>query len=67
MIFRKNFFKMPVLCTGGMQHDRILSFIDNCFNAQVIKCSDYLNFVILALDYLNNTTNDCFFRLDRHS
>ena len=57
---------MPILSTGGY-NDIFLSFIGKCFNTKIVKCSDFMSFVILALDYLNSTTNDCFFTLDKKS
>lgn len=45
----------------------MLKFIANCFNSRIVKMRDLTRFVILAIDYLNRWTNDCFFNLDRKS
>jgi pantothenate kinase len=58
---------MPILSTGGAAEDAFLNFVGKCFNARVVKCSEFLKFAMLAIDYLNNTTNDCFFTLDKKS
>lgn len=60
---KRDYLGMPIISTGGY-NDHFLSFISHVFNTQIVKCHDYLNFVILAIDYLNKWTNDCFFRLD---
>ena len=63
---RKNLNQMPILSTGGYS-DTFLKFISNAFNSQIVKCRDFTQFVITAIDYLNKWTNDCFFTLDRKS
>ena len=57
---------MPILSTG-VYNDTFLKFISTCFNTKIVKCREYMRFVITAIDYLNSTTNDCFFSLDRKS
>jgi hypothetical protein len=54
---------MPILSTGGY-NDHFLKFISHVLNTQIVKCHDFLHFVIIAIDYLNKYTNDCFFKLD---
>lgn len=34
------------------------------FNTNVVKCREFIPFVIVAIDYLNKYTNDCFFQLE---
>ena len=51
-----------ILSTGGYNND-FLKLIANEFNTKVIKCHEYLQFVINAIDYCDQNTNDCFFRL----
>ena len=53
---------MPILSTGGY-NDHFLRFVSHTFNTEVVKCRDFTPFVILALDFLNKYTNDCFFKL----
>ena len=55
---------MPILSTGGY-NDPFLKFISTCFNSKIVKCREYLRFVIKGIDKLNEQTNDCFFILDR--
>ena len=62
----KNMNHMPILSTGGY-NDKFLKFLANCFNTKIVKCREYMRFVITAIDYLNKWTNDCFFTLDRQS
>lgn len=57
---------MPILSTGGY-NDRFLKFIACCFNSKIVKCREFMRFVMTAIDYLNNSANDCFFTLDRKS
>ena len=57
---------MPILSTGGY-NDFFLNFIANSFNTKIVKCREFMKFVITAMDYLNKSTNDCFFTLDRKS
>lgn len=57
---------MPILSTGGYS-DEFLRFIANGFNSRIVKCRDYMHFVVTAIDYLNKWTNDCFFIMDRQS
>ena len=57
---------IPILSTGGYS-DVFLKFIANCFNTRIVKCREFMIFVVTALDYLNKWTNDCFFTLDRQS
>jgi hypothetical protein len=57
---------MPVLSTGGY-NDTFLKFVANIFNTRIVKCREYMRFVIKAIDYLNRQTNDCFFSFDRKS
>jgi hypothetical protein len=57
---RKNLNQMPILSTGGY-NDTFLKFIANCFNTKIVKCREYMLFVITAVEYLNKWTNDCFF------
>ena len=52
----------PILSTGGY-NDTFLRFVSNVFANKILKCRETLRFVIKALDYLNRTTNDCFFKL----
>ena len=52
----------PILSTGGY-NDTFLRFVANVFHSKILKCSQTLNFVVKAIDYLNRTTNDCFFKL----
>ena len=63
---KDNFYEMPILSTGGY-NDTFLKFISNCFNTKIVKCREFMRFVITAIDYLNSTTNDCFFTMDRKS
>ena len=52
----------PILSTGGY-NDTFLRFVANVFSSKILKCGDTLRFVIRAIDYVNRTTNDCFFKL----
>ena len=52
----------PILATGGY-NDSFLKFISNLFDSQVLKCSDQLRYVIKSIDFINKTSNDCFFKL----
>ena len=48
---RKNLNQMPILSTGGYS-DTFLKFISNAFNSQIVKCRDFTQFVITAIDAL---------------
>lgn len=67
---KRDFFKSPLLSTGGY-NDHFLRFVAHTFNAQIVKCRDFLSFVIHAIDYLDKFTNDAFFQLqaplEKHS
>ncbi|CDW82638.1 pantothenate kinase mitochondrial [Stylonychia lemnae] len=63
---KRNYQDMPILSTGGY-NDHFLTFVSHIFNTEVVKCRDFLPFVIIALDYLNKYTNDCFFKLSGSS
>ena len=52
----------PILSTGGY-NDTFLRIISNVFQKQILKCRETLKFVIKAIDYTNQTTNDCFFKM----
>ena len=52
----------PILSTGGY-NDKFLHFVSNVFASKILKCHNTLSFVIKAIDYINRTTNDCFFKL----
>ena len=51
-----------ILSTGGY-NDTFLRFVANVFSRKIYKCGETLRFVIKAIDYINRTTNDCFFKL----
>ena len=57
-----DFSETPILSTGGY-NNHFLKFISNIFNSQIVKCRDFMHFVINAIDYLNKSTNDCFYKL----
>lgn len=52
----------PILSTGGY-NDTFLRFVSSVFQAKIFKCRETLRFVVKAIDYVNRTTNDCFFKL----
>lgn len=52
----------PILSTGGY-NDTFLRFVAQVFQNKILKCSSTLGFVVKAIDYINRTTNDCFFKL----
>jgi len=60
---RRNLNDIPILSTGGY-NDTILKMIANQFNTEIVKCREYLRFIITAIDYMNKWTNDCFFTFD---
>jgi len=43
---------MPILSTGGY-NDTFLKFVANIFNTRIVKCREYMRFVIKAIDFLN--------------
>ena len=51
-----------ILSTGGYNND-FLKTISNRFNTEIIKCREYLKFVVKAIDFLNKKTNDAMFKL----
>jgi len=53
----------PILATGGGYNDTFLRFISNLLNSQVLKCTDQTKYVINSIDFINKTTNDCFYKL----
>lgn len=60
-IMIRNYSDTPILSTGGYNDD-FLRHIGHSFNTQIIKCrGDILQFMISAIDYIDNFTNDCFF------
>lgn len=49
---KKNLRQIPILSTGGY-NDPFLKFISTCFNSKIVKCREYLKFVIKGIDKLN--------------
>ena len=52
----------PILSTGGY-NDTFLRFVAHVFDNKILKCRETLRYVISAIDFINRTTNDCFFKL----
>jgi len=50
------------MSTGGY-NDTFLRFVSNVFGSKIVKCHEYLKFVINSIDYIDTFTNDCFFKL----
>ena len=40
-----------------------MRFIANVFKSKIIKCHEYVRFVVHSIDYIDSFTNDCFFKL----
>lgn len=54
---------LPAILSTGGYNDQFLKFISNVFKTKIVKCHEYLRFVIKSIDYLDTVTNDCFFKL----
>ena len=52
----------PILSTGGY-NDTFLKFVSASLGSSIIKCREPLSFIVKAIDYINSTSNDCFFKL----
>ena len=64
--FEKNFsieFKLPLILSTGGYNDAYLQQVSSLLKADVLKCREYLRFVIKAIDFLNKKTNDAMFKL----
>ena len=59
---RMEFRTPPILSTGGY-NDIFLRFIANLFESKIFKCHETLSFIIQAIDFINRTSNDCFFKM----
>lgn len=53
----------PILSTGGY-NDNFLKFVSGALNSKIVKCHEYLKFVINSIDFCDRYTNDCFFKLN---
>lgn len=56
-------FKVPLILSTGGYNDQFLLFLSLSFRTQIVKCHEYLHFVVKAIDYLNTNTNDAMFKL----
>ena len=55
--------KVPLILSTGGYNDQFLKFLSLSFRTQIVKCHEYLQFVIKAIDFLNKHTNDAMFKL----
>lgn len=53
---------LTVPSTGGY-NDFYLNFLQDIFNIKIKKTHTFFSYVVLAIDFLNQNTNDCFFNL----
>lgn len=49
--------------SSGGYNDQFLRLIANVFKTKIVKCHEYVRFVVRSIDYIDRTTNDCFYKV----
>jgi len=55
--------QVPTIMSTGGYNDQFMRFVANVFKTQIVKCHEFLRFVVHSIDYIDKFTNDCFYKL----
>ena len=55
--------KNTTIPSSGGYNDFYLNFLQDTFNVKIHKTRTFFSYVVPAIDFLNNNTDDCFFDL----
>ena len=55
--------KIPLILSTGGYNDKFLTNMSGMLESDILKCHEYMRFVVRALDFLNIKTSDAMFKL----